>query len=479
MTQQATLALAGLVVFGCSADGSEAAAGSETQASSGAANSEGETQDDSSPGSGGATSSTGDIDTSDTITDTSDHGTSSEESGDGSESGADETTGDSTTGETTAGADDSNALHVSESGQDSNPGTPQEPMRTIQWAIGQAEMDPEIDTIRVATGTYGADVANDAIIVLVDGVSLLGGWNEGFDSRDPLAWPSHIVDSSDETPAGTSTNSPARVVEVPSDVTAQTRFDGFHVQVGRGQDRTGIYIEGDATISANTFDRGADGNGTLGKSAIRINGGSPQISGNHIDLEYEAAPGSLHGIRVLGGNPVIFNNVITLHGVIAIHYGIEVTDASPDIIGNSIEIHGVTYARVIMVNGNSQPRIDNNVLQSNAGTCVSYYLNNGTTPGGLHNNLLQCPLTVSGTSLSLTLTTIAEVHAELEDASGNVKLPGPLVDAENDLRLDENAPCTVARGGLDLPGELSEDFAGQPRTAPMSMGAHEWDGDCQ
>lgn len=472
MTRRATLALAGLVVFGCSDDGAELGADSETQASSGAnsADTGSETQDDSSPGSGGPTASTGGVDTSGT----DDQGTSSVGSGDGSESGADETTDDSATGETTTGADDSNALHVSESGQDSNPGTPQEPMRTIQWAIGQAEMDPEIDTIRVATGTYQADVANDATIVLLEGVSLLGGWNGSFDSRDPSAWPSHIVDSSDEEPS----SNPARVVEVPSDVTAQTRFDGFHVEVGRGQNRTGVYIEGDATISSNTFDRGADGNGAAGKSAILTNGGDPQISGNHIDLEYEGTTGQLHGINVVGGNPVIFNNVITLTGVSASHFGIELTNASPDIIGNSIEVHTAGYANLIGLNGNSQPRIDNNVLQASAGTCVFLFYADGPT-GGLHNNLLQCPVTVQSGAGSLYLTTIAEVHAEVVNASGNVKLPGLLVNAENDLQLDGDTPCTVARGGLDLTGELSDDVNGEPRTAPMSMGAHEWDGDCQ
>lgn len=470
--------LACLALFACSDDGADAADSGQNEGSSGsttqgAIGSAGDT--DSGSGSGGAS----------TETDTSVGGSTQGSTSVGSTSGTETTEGDSsgdasTSDATSTGGNDGTALHVAEFGQNSNPGTPDEPMRTIQWALGQAEMNPQIDTIRVAGGTYEADVANDASIVMLEGVSMLGGWDDDFDGRDPEAWPSHLVDSSAVAPAGTAENSPSPVVEVPVGVTQDTVFDGFRVEIGRGQHRTGLLVQGDATISGNTFDRHTDPNAVVA-TAVFVNGGAPRISGNVIDLDYVGATSQLRGINVLSGAPVIANNVITLTGATFAHYGIGLNNASPDILGNSIEVHDGTNIYLIRLLSGSQPRIDNNVLQADSGSniCVAS-LSATAVPTSLRNNLLQCYYATwgNGTSSVGSWQTIAQVHAGVTNASGNVKLAGALVDSEDGLILDASDPCSVTRGGLDLTDELPEDIAELPRTAPTSMGAHEWDGDC-
>jgi hypothetical protein len=45
--------------------------------------------------------------------------------------------------------------------------------------------------------------------------------------------------------------------------------------------------------------------------------------------------------------------------------------------------------------------------------------------------------------------------------------------------LGGTTPCTVSRGGLDLSADVPDDIDGLARTAPLSIGAHEWDGACR
>ncbi len=410
---------------------------------------------------GATTASTGSGDAADTTGSTSDPGS----------------TGD---GATTGGADAS-VLHVSEAGQDSNPGTAAEPMRTIQWALGQASADVEIDTIRVAGGTYEADVANDDAIVLIDGVSLYGGWSPDFGARDRTMWPSVIVDGSSQEPPNTSPSSPARLVGVPAGISAATVFDGFVVEIGLGAHVAGIFVEGDATISGNHFTRGVSSDGVTA-SAISIAQASPHILGNRIDLDYALMTSQLRGIAGNGSDPTIVGNVIMLAGATGSHYGFFFGAGAPQIVGNSIAIADGPNQWIAWMEADATPLLDNNVMQTQDGTgiCVGS-LSAGAIPTGLHNNLLQCNYAVwgNGDSTLGQWTTISQVHAGLVVASGNVKLAGPLVDAATDLRLDAGAPCSVARGGLDVSATYPDDFDGLPRTDPLSMGAYEWDDACQ
>ena len=47
----------------------------------------------------------------------------------------------------------------------------------------------------------------------------------------------------------------------------------------------------------------------------------------------------------------------------------------------------------------------------------------------------------------------------------------------SDAKLKDGAPCSVAQGGIAFP-EIATDLYGAMRTAPISIGAHEYDGAC-
>ena len=384
--------------------------------------------------------------------------------------------GDGTTGERRR---ELNALHVSEGGLDSNPGTASMPMRTIAWALGQAELDPGIDTIRVAGGSYSIDVANDASLVVVDGVSLLGGWAPDFHARDPAQWPSVVLDGS-AVPPVTSDRNPARLLEVPAGVRTETMIDGFRFETGSGAYRAALVLQGNATVAGNTVVLGPAPHATNVR-AIWVEGATPRISRNRIDLVGDAS--SIVGVSVDFGDPVIDDNVITLDMGTSANRGIDLMVASPEIVGNSIWAGEGANVSLIRLTSGSAPVIDNNLLQSDGtgsdGCVVS--LGAGAVPATLRNNLLECyyPAYGNGESPWSNWTTIGELHAAVATASGNLKLGQPVVTPTNGLRLDAATVCLVARGGLDMTVQYPNDFAGLLRTDPVSIGAHEWDGDCQ
>ena len=390
------------------------------------------------------------------------------------------TTGSSTT-DTGAGAESSSTgvldvdhtLYVRENGQNSNPGTPEEPLRTVQWALDQAGQNSEIDTIRVAGGVYEVDVAGDMVIVMLDGVSLIGGWSDDFSARDPAAWPSRLVDSSAEAPSGVA-DDPACLVEVPAGVSSATSFEGFIVEIGRGSARAGMLVEGDASIVDNVIIRGSDEYGGL-TTGIRVQDGAPHIERNRLQLDYGDLTSSIWGIDVYLADPVIANNDIYISAN-ASRYALRLLGTSASVLGNTIEVPAPTGAWFIRLLTGATPRIENNIVQG-PGFCIAS-LAASAVPTSVRNNLLQCPtvLWANGDSNLTTVTTIADLHASVANSSDNLRLAADL----GELQLDATAPCTVSRGGLDLTGEgFVDDNAGAARTAPVSIGAYEWDGACE
>ena len=106
---------------------------------------------------------------------------------------------------------DAGVFYVSNSGSDSNPGSPTAPFATIAHAIGVATSG---DDIRVAAGTYLEN------IIMTDGVDVLGGWSLDFSVRD-LAVHLSVIDGS----AGGS---------VLKFVDATAELSGFTMQNGTG-----------------------------------------------------------------------------------------------------------------------------------------------------------------------------------------------------------------------------------------------------
>ncbi len=446
---------------------------------------EGDPTTDSSPTTGGA-DPTGADTTGAGAADTGERGADdAQTAGDTGDSRSDETADSgeagSSDGRATGGAaDEPNVLHVSAVGVDANPGTRNEPMRTIQWAVAAAAADPMIDTIRVATGTYGIDVANAGSIVMVDGVSLWGGYSLDFLKRDPVGLPTALVDDSPQTPDSTSSE-PAHLIEVPAGVTTTTVLDGFRLEIGLGVFRTAVAIEGDATIRGNVV---VSGNTVHATSvfALDIAGGAPVIAGNRFDLAQDLDATFLYGVRALVSDALIANNLMVLGGASAQDVGVQLTGGAVQFVGNSVFADASVSAEFLRLLGASPTaaRIDNNLLEGEGtGRCIDF-LGAGVHPSSIRNNVLNCNYVAwgNGDTAVGTWQTVAEMQAGLQNASGNVKLAQVLVDPDTALLLDNGAPCTVARGGLDISVEFSEDIAGLARTDPLSIGAHEWDGAC-
>lgn len=79
-------------------------------------------------------------------------------------------------------------LYVSEKGENANPGTREKPMKDIDVAAGKAKAG---DTLHVAAGTYFG-VRGKGYLEIKAPVTLLGGWDEAFARRDPIAHPTLI-----------------------------------------------------------------------------------------------------------------------------------------------------------------------------------------------------------------------------------------------------------------------------------------------
>jgi len=134
---------------------------------------------------------------------------------------------------------------------------PTDPCRTVQWAILWSN---EGDIIQVATGVYTAASSADAVVAVDKSITLYGGWDDSFTTRDPEQYPT-VLDGERQR----------RVVYIGEDITVT--LDGF------------VITRGDAT--GHGFDDGCPG-GTLG-----------------------GASGCGGGIYAKNACPILVNNVIT------------------------------------------------------------------------------------------------------------------------------------------------------------------------
>jgi len=185
------------------------------------------------------------------------------------------------------------------------------------------------DTVAVRHGLHA--VSN---LRVVDGVQLLGGWNDTFTARDP----------------GTSLlqGGPGQVLRCTVGQGPETLIDGFEIT---GADDSAILCTAASpTITTNIFH---DNDGVDGGAIHCEYGASPLIEGNHIH----------HNTAVLGGG-------------IRAHLG---QDTSPIIRHNLVEHNHATYAGGGIAVGNSSSLIEDNIIQFNStGPGASY------TGGGIH-----------------------------------------------------------------------------------------------
>lgn len=405
-----------------------------------------------------------------------DAGTTGSTSADATTEGVDTSEGatqDDGTGTTTGVVDEPNVLYVRSDGADGNPGTIDAPMRTIQWAIATAEGSGIVDTIRVAEGDYGYDFANVEHLVMVEGVSLFGGYRDDWADRDPTQFPTNLVDEADDDVA-TSLDSPHRAIEIPASVTAATVLDGFHIGASHGEYRTAIWAAGAATIRDNVIVVDiVDGQYQWG---IYVDGADAVVTGNRV--RWNGTDGIATAIEIHDGSAWIANNLLDVTENDSFAVGVRLSLGSPSIVANTIAISGQAVG--IVYDSGAAPVLENNLVEAadDGGTCLRQ--NGEADPSSLRNNVLDCLYTLHRINAPSpgSYTSIAELEAAVPGAQDNLKLDGPVTLGAPDFALGDTAPCTVARGGLELGPAVPDDIDGLARTAPLSIGAYEWDRTC-
>ena len=364
--------------------------------------------------------------------------------------------------------------------------------------------------VRIAEGAYPVTFGTDHI-VMVDGISLLGGYAvDNWAMRDPAVHPTVI---SDQGASGGAEDSPTRAIEAGNTITSATVIKGLTINGGSGDYTAGIYINGGApTIRNNVIDGGSAVQFSHGIRGIDPTG--PEIAGNTInggassfrsfamkmdggviaagsDFSYSVLSNSLDGgvapnrmnamfsylcdvtisgnvikggstaLDLRAGTYMIVNNSI-FGGTTSQSSGIQYSQgAAVTIVNNTIDGGaGDTLSKGITLVNSTDATIQNNVF-FNTGTGGNYCLwecQSGcggidSRPDDVRNNTLYCG---SGAYINQDAGEFAVDATALETllggqgtvVGGNVSLDPLFVDADG----PDNDPATVADNDWRLTG---------------------------
>lgn len=378
---------------------------------------------------------------------------------------------DSSGGESTdTGEQPEPAIHVRGiDGLDSNPGTPDAPVRTIQHGLELA-VETAVPNVLVAAGDYTASTPDEDAIDVPGGISLVGGFAaDDWTVHDPIAHTTRISGIGDF------------VVRITGGERDDTLLEGFTID-GPGVD-TLVLVDGSPTIRRNVVTQTQAIVGGLG---IDVVGGAPRISRNRVlvldgnDITFIGAT----AIRILGDGALVDANMVYAQGEgtfadtagVAIAVGM---DASVQLYGNSLRAAGVPG---LAVTGDltGTEIVGNNLIVPTTELftgCVDAF---NYPPAVLTHNNFDCAAfyTIPGYQ---PLDTLAELHAQVDGASDNVDVSLQYADPQAaDLHLigADALPCDVAVGGSDLGAEVGADYDGAARTVPWTIGAEEHDTPC-
>jgi len=448
-----------------------------------------------------------DTETDTGIVDTDTNGTDTSTETDTADTGIADTNGTGDTETTGMGFPDDAVFVHGEDGFDSNPGTLDEPKRTIQAAIDAAAELPG-SAVYVAEGTYELDFQNNKYITLVDGVSLYGGYSaDDWEIRNIIDTPSVLVDMSTE---GGSLAEPKRALDGGTDVGPDTIVDGFTIQGGTGLFSAAVRVHQSAPTFTNNRILGGSAD-ALTSYGVWIVDAAPTFSENEISAGTTAGPNKSYGIfmdgngdAILDGNhvhggsggidsagiaassssPMIYNNVINGGSGSKIR-GIALNTSMATIYNNTLVNDSTIDAVNIYVGPDSEPTIENNILTLAEG-CI--YEDTATAKSkSIRNNDLFCVNYVAHIGLSgMSHVDLAPMETDSIKAGGmasdNVKIEPSFVDiANNDAHLlgDGGTLCSLSQGALDQSMSFTLDRDRRERTAPWSIGAHELDGPCK
>jgi Bacterial Ig-like domain len=345
-------------------------------------------------------------------------------------------------------------------GSDSNDGTIDSPKATIPAAISEAANQNYIPgAVWVSEGTYQVNSSTPTHVVLMEKISIYGGYSADYRQRDPA---DHVTTIQDMSTATASPDAPNQAVEAGNGVTADTVVDGFTIRGGGGGYSSGIFNHDGAspTLRRNTIDGGG---GVSGSLAIFNIASSPTIQNN----------------LIYGGSSNAGNS-----------YGIANSNfSSPSIQNNTIDGgSGMSSSYGVFNYNSSSPSIENNIVFTSPGTGPRYCLfvsGNSVAFVITNNDLFDCETALYSNSTAMVdLLDINDVNSLL-GASDNASVDPEFADPngpdddintmeDNDWHLTGPSPPEVTEGGLDLSSDFTDDKDGLTRTDPWSMGAYEW-----
>lgn len=250
----------------------------------------------------------------------------------------------------------SDTIYISTTGNDSNPGTEEQPMATVQNAIDAIQSQYSSGNIYISEGTYEISET----ITAVEGISIQGGYSQDWSTNDPATYFTTIQDT--RTTGGTldfnaGTIEPNAVIEFDSTITSATEVSGLILRAGEGDVSTAVLCnEGSPTLTNNVI---------KGWNATTAYGMVVYMSSSNIDNNEIFGGISCtysYGVYVRESTAVIQNNlvnggfgtdtacgIITLSDNSSILYneiiggmssttlGIKVQHSDPTIIGNEIK----------------------------------------------------------------------------------------------------------------------------------------------
>lgn len=371
---------------------------------------------------------------------------------------------------------DGDGLHVTyidaTDGNDSAPGTFQEPVRSIAAAIALATQYD--DEIHLSAGTYHADD-----VVWSNGLVLRGGYASGFIAR--------AVKNDDPVFAAVITAG-AQGNAITLDQVHDITFDGFHFESTTSDTISSTLIAltssgvtlTDCVLTLNPQARFAAGIEAEGTSVVRVERSLIQQT-----------EGVLWGVGVtmIDGSAHLVNNVIALHGPQHTS-GIELYGGAGVLIHNTIRTGTAESSEASSAFGvsvaNATYVIANNVLATEASTDQVPLLCAGTTTGDTQftANLLAVaggqgpqPLAVDCAGDYYFSTSLLEPSVPFGGTTLDAVMPydgetldpilTPLQTLVGPLGADSADPS------LDLFYNVHDDFVATPREEPTNVGAFE------
>jgi hypothetical protein len=278
---------------------------------------------------------------------------------------------------------------------DTRAGTKLEPVKTVRGGINKAAVYLPGNTVevRVAGGgtSYQVNWRTDTShrVILVEGVSLYGGYSTDFSTRDATLNTTTLEDTSSGSD-GSSTTDPDRAVDCPSGITVSTKIDGFTLLLGKGMANAGIYCVGSPSIQHCIIQgrSSADGPANSTYSGILAKDSSATVSDSSIDAGYSPATGNSSGIYGDNSPMVIERNTIK-GGNGNFTKGIRLTGSGyTPVIRNNVLVGGTSGNSSMGIYTETAAIIRNNTIDGGSGSTTAHCIHLAGSNGIVSNNII-------------------------------------------------------------------------------------------